>query len=143
MRAKLVKALIKKEFLDVLRDKKAVAMMILVPLILYPLIFFGTMAVMTAIQSGMEQNEYHIVVEHIDGVEGYDEIIAAVDEHNNPKESEDQKEPEAVMDKLKVVRTGETWNYEKACEALQKEEIDAYVRITSTDIDGRTEYQIV
>ena len=36
MRAKLVKALIKKEFLDVLRDKKAVAMMILVPLILYP-----------------------------------------------------------------------------------------------------------
>lgn len=143
MRAKLVKALIKKEFLDVLRDKKAVAMMILVPLILYPLIFFGTMAVMTAIQSGMEQNEYHIVVEHIEGVEGYDEIIAAVDEHNNPEQSEEQKEPEEVMDKLKVVRTGEIWNYEKACEALQKEEIDAYVRITSTDIDGRTEYQIV
>ena len=143
MRAKLVKALIKKEFLDVLRDKKAVAMMILVPLILYPLIFFGTMAVMTAIQSGMEQREYKVALEHPNGFIAYDELIAAIDEHNNPKKEDGSAEAADVTDKIKVVRTGEDWNYDKACEALQNEEIDAYVAMTSQDIDGRVVYRVV
>ena len=65
MRYKVVKTLIKKELLDVIRDKKAVVMMLIVPLVIYPLIFFGTMAVMTAIQTGMEQNEYKVAIKQL------------------------------------------------------------------------------
>ena len=57
MRIKVVRALIKKEVMDVLRDRKAILMMVVIPLVLYPLIFFGTLAVMTAVQTSLEKNE--------------------------------------------------------------------------------------
>ena len=168
MRAKLVKSLIKKELLDVIRDKKAVIMMLVVPLIIYPLIFFGTMAVMTAVQSGLEQNEYKIVIKHGSDNEWYDSLVDAIDEHNTPEETADESKTEDVskitdesktsdeskstdgsttstttIDKLKIVRTDENWNYSKAVTALQNEEIDAYVEPIVRDSDGRPEYQIV
>ena len=37
-------------------------MMIIVPLVLYPLIFFGTLAVMSAVQTSMRTNEYKVVI---------------------------------------------------------------------------------
>ena len=39
MSAKIIKTLVKKEMLDVLRDKKTVNMMLVIPVILYPNIF--------------------------------------------------------------------------------------------------------
>ena len=39
MNRKIIKALYKKEIMDILRDKKTLLMMIVVPLVLYPLIF--------------------------------------------------------------------------------------------------------
>ena len=138
MRYKVVKTLIKKELLDVIRDKKAVIMMLIVPLVVYPLIFFGTMAVMTAIQTGMEEHEYKVVIEPIEGPE-YDSILAAIDEHNKPSKDDSSEK----TDQLKSIRSDEKWDYDKAYAALQKEEIDAYVRIWTQDIDGRPVYQIV
>ena len=138
MRYKVVKTLIKKELLDVIRDKKAVIMMLIVPLVVYPLIFFGTMAVMTAIQTGMEEHEYKVVIEPIEGPE-YDAILSAIDEHNKPSKAGSSEK----TDQLKSVRSDEEWDYDKAYAALQKEEIDAFVRIWSQDIDGRPVYQIV
>ena len=138
MRYKIVKTLIKKELLDVIRDKKAVIMMLIVPLVVYPLIFFGTMAVMTAIQTGMEEHEYKVVIEPIEGPE-YDSILAAIDEHNKPSKDDSSEK----TDQLKSIRSDEKWDYDKAYAALQKEEIDAYVRIWTQDIDGRPVYQIV
>ena len=38
MRSKIVKYIFKKEMLDILRDKKTLFMMIVVPLLLYPLL---------------------------------------------------------------------------------------------------------
>ena len=143
MRFKLVKALIRKEFLDVIRDKKAVIMMLIIPLVLYPLIFFGTMAVMTAVQSGMEHHEYKVVVEPVQPDDAYKAILSAIDEHNNPEKSDESEEDSKVTDQIKAIRRSEEWNYDKACEALQNEEIDAYVRISSQDKDAKTVYQIV
>ena len=39
MRTKVIKLLLKKELLDVFRDRKAIVMLVLVPLLIYPLIF--------------------------------------------------------------------------------------------------------
>ncbi len=63
MRSKVIKLLLKKELLDVFRDRKAIIMLVLVPLLIYPLIFFGAFAVMTMIQSNMEQGEYTVLVD--------------------------------------------------------------------------------
>lgn len=63
MNTKIIKALIKKEVLDVFRDKKTVLMMLVVPVILYPLIFLGAMQVVAMISSGMEAQTYRIAVE--------------------------------------------------------------------------------
>ncbi|MBQ8952008.1 MAG: CPBP family intramembrane metalloprotease [Eubacterium sp.] len=142
MRYKVVKTLIKKELLDVIRDKKAVIMMLIVPLVIYPLIFFGTMAVMSAIQMGMEKNEYKVVVERAINNKWDDELIAAIEEHNNPK-SEDSKNVDDKTDQLKIVRSNEIWNYGKASKALQAEEIDAYVALFMSGEDGRPEYRII
>ena len=43
MNTKIIRTLVKKEMLDVFRDKKTVIMMLVVPVILYPLIFIGAM----------------------------------------------------------------------------------------------------
>ncbi len=62
MSSKIIKTLVKKEMLDVLRDKKTVLMMLVVPIILYPLIFIGVMQVMAMISSSMEDQTYRIAI---------------------------------------------------------------------------------
>ena len=47
----MIGALYKKEILDILRDKKTLLVMILIPLVVYPLIFFGAMSVVSMIAS--------------------------------------------------------------------------------------------
>ena len=78
MRSKVIKILFKKELLDVIRDRKAMLMLILVPLLIYPLIFFGSFAMMSMIQSGMEQREYRVVAD----VDDNGEFALALNEHN-------------------------------------------------------------
>ncbi|MCH5248660.1 MAG: CPBP family intramembrane metalloprotease [Lachnospiraceae bacterium] len=63
MNTKIIQTLVKKEMLDVLRDKKTVVMMLVVPVILYPLIFIGAMQVMAMVSSGMAAQNYRIAIE--------------------------------------------------------------------------------
>ena len=63
MNTKIIRTLVKKEMMDVFRDKKTVIMMLVVPIILYPLIFIGVMQLMTFISSSMEEQNYKIAVE--------------------------------------------------------------------------------
>ena len=145
MRIKIVKALIKKEILDVLRDKKAVVMMIIVPLVLYPLIFFGTLAVMSAVQTSMRTNEYKVVI----GTNG-EEVTAewvrnlqsAIDEHNAPSDGKDGKE-NTTTDYIEITSVGNDWDYDKAVSAIQREEIDAYIEHYTDSGDGRDVYEVV
>lgn len=62
-----IKAIFKKEITDLLRDKKTLIMMFLVPLLLYPLIFFGTMFVMNAVSSNIQTSEYDIAIVEEEG----------------------------------------------------------------------------
>ena len=67
MNTKIIRTLVKKEMLDVFRDKKTMVMMVLVPVILYPLIFVGAMQFMSFISSSMETQNYRISVDAKDG----------------------------------------------------------------------------
>lgn len=53
-------SLYKKEIKDVLRDKKTILMMVVVPLILYPLIMFGTIQVMSMIINTEDTTVYRV-----------------------------------------------------------------------------------
>lgn len=60
MQIKKIISLYKKEIRDVLRDKKTILMMLVVPLILYPLIMFGTIQIMSMIASNEETKTYRV-----------------------------------------------------------------------------------
>lgn len=70
MRHNVIKNLYKKEILDVLRDKKTVIMMLVVPLVLYPLLFIVGLQLMSGVSASMAEHTYRIVLdfEDADGV---------------------------------------------------------------------------
>ncbi|MCR5692255.1 MAG: ABC transporter permease [Eubacterium sp.] len=55
-----LKTIYKKEIMDVLRDKKTVLMMVVLPLILYPLLFFVVLQIMTMVMSDQETMTYKL-----------------------------------------------------------------------------------
>lgn len=66
MNFKIVKTLYKKEILDVLRDKKTVIMMLIVPLILYPLMLVVGMQLMASISTSMSEQNYRVAFDFQD-----------------------------------------------------------------------------
>ena len=64
MNTKQLKTLYKKEIMDVLRDKKTILTMVVLPVILYPLLFLVVMQIMTMIMSNQEQQTYYVAYEN-------------------------------------------------------------------------------
>ncbi len=62
MNKRIIGQLFKKEMLDVLRDKKTVLMMVVVPLIIYPLIMLFGMQIMTNVSQDMAKSTYNIAI---------------------------------------------------------------------------------
>ena len=58
MNRRILRSLYKKEILDILRDKKTILMMIVVPLILYPLLFFGAMYLASSLLNSDTERSY-------------------------------------------------------------------------------------
>lgn len=82
MNRKLIASLYKKEMLDILRDKKTVIVMILIPLFLYPGMMILSLFVMNMVMKDSQDKTYEIVVEE-EQVAFFDELL------NN--ESDDEK----------------------------------------------------
>ena len=72
---KIILSLYKKEMLDILRDKKTVLIMILVPIILYPLLFIGTMLATTAIVSNQEEATYKVAFADVKEADALETIM--------------------------------------------------------------------
>ena len=104
MNFKTVKSLFKKEILDVLRDKKTIIMMVLVPLILYPLLVVAGLGLMTKISTDMSTQEYRVAMCFND--DRLSKMLLDKDEGYS----------------LSIV------NVDNADEALARGEIDAYLR---------------
>lgn len=79
MNTKIVKQLFKKEMLDVLRDKKTVLMMVVVPLIIYPLILILGMQVMSGVSQEMAKSTYKLAVVGDDSAQ-YISLFQDIDE---------------------------------------------------------------
>lgn len=72
MKPTKVFAVYKKEILDLLRDKKTLIMMVLVPLVLYPLIFMGAILITSSISNKLQTSTYQIALtENTDTVPDY------------------------------------------------------------------------
>lgn len=156
MNTKILQTLVKKEMLDVFRDKKTVMMMLVIPIILYPLIFIGIMQLMTFISSSMEEQNYKIVVEaedegrflhkleefRQDGGETAEDGAqtdsgAAAAEAAKDADTEEAADDEEQSYEITVVDAGSITDYETA---LNEEEIDAYV--SGQMKDGKVRYEV-
>lgn len=110
MNMKRMRALFKRELTDILRDKKTLVMMIVVPIILYPLLIVGMTLLMSSIMSSQTEKTYQVAFEN-------DEALA---EHIGTILEEKQEE---IGYHLRIVEADD-------CErALEAEEIDAFVRV--------------
>lgn len=125
----IIRTLVKKEMLDVLRDKKTVLMMLVVPLVLYPLIYIGAMQVVAFISSNMETQDYKIVVEAQDEGVLLDKLAEAT--------GEDADTEGARSYEITVVDASGIPDYETA---LNAEKIDAY--ISGRRQDGKIQYDV-
>ena len=66
MNYKRLRTLYKKEIMDVIRDKKTILMMVVLPVLLYPVLFLLIMQVMTMIMSEQEERTYYIAYQDVD-----------------------------------------------------------------------------
>lgn len=118
---RIIGSLYKKEMLDVLRDKKTVLMMIVVPLILYPLLFIVGLQFVNSITRDMEKATYRVAFDY--EVEG--ELVSIF----SKKESAEGDEYS-----FKLFRVDD------CAKALSNRQIDVYVeRIESAE---KPEYRI-
>lgn len=131
MNTKIIKTLIKKEILDVFRDKKTVVMMLVVPVILYPLIFIGVMQIAAAISSSMEKQEYRIAVEAEDDGAFLDKLAR--------KSAENEKEEDGsyILTSFDARSMDSVHDY---IEELNEEKIDVYV--TGKMQNGKMRYDV-
>lgn len=120
MNTRTIRTLVRKEMLDVFRDKKTVIMMLVVPIILYPLIFIGIMQLMTFISSSMEEQNYRIAV-------------SADDEGRFIHKLEEGGQSYAIT----IVDADSITDYETA---LNEEEIDVYV--SEQMKNGKMQYDV-
>ena len=103
MNYKQLKQLYKKEIMDVLRDKKTILTMVVLPIILYPLLFLIIMQVLTVIQTSQKEQTYLLAYENVaeeqqkelnqwilGDEDGLDYSFKCVDSENPQKELEDE-----------------------------------------------------
>lgn len=135
MNSKVIKSLYKKEILDVLRDKKTLLMMIVVPLVLYPLLFLCSMYLASSIMSESTAHSYSICCEGVDDPKAMEDFIF--------EKSADYNYEFCFIDSLSMNELPDDISDEAKYErALQNRIIDAYIIQTTDDTDFRAVYEI-
>lgn len=113
MKTSKIKSIYKKEMLDLFRDKKTLIMMVLVPLLLYPLIMIVALLVSSAVTDTIQSGSYTVAIAEEDGVTyDKDALISLIEESE-----EDQSYT------LEIIECDDPTTL------LQKEELDTYVTI--------------
>lgn len=122
MNYKKLHTLYKKEIMDVLRDKKTILTMVVLPVILYPLLFLIIMQVISMIDASQQERTYYIAYENVadEDRQALNDWIAG---------DEDNLEY--------IIKEAES---DAPSKDLQDENIDAY--ITTTVTDSQITYEI-
>lgn len=121
MNRKTVWALYKKEILDILRDKKTIFMMVIMPIFLYPVIVVAMLQIMQNVSNEMQQKTYKIAFE--ESITEQQELKNAIVEIMEEKEYH-----------LQIIDTNMPEQY------LQEKQIDAY--LVQEEQDGQMIYTI-
>lgn len=112
MRIKMVKAIFKKEMIDILRDKKTLFMGIILPIILYPVLMIVMTQILTASMHSVSEQSINIAFQN----EPQNKLIQVIDEY---KESEKSN--------INIIKTSD---YNKE---LNEGRLDAYIVNESKD----------
>ncbi|MBE5881260.1 MAG: CPBP family intramembrane metalloprotease [Lachnospiraceae bacterium] len=115
MNIKRMGALFRREIRDIFRDKKTMIMMVLLPLVLYPLLIVGVALLSSSIIQSQEEKTYLVAFEDCKALET--EISAIL-----------QEKQEDIGYQVDVVQK------ESCKQALEAEEIDAYVTMDGKEI---------
>lgn len=126
MRFNIVKQVFKKEIIDILRDKKTLFMMVVLPIILYPLIMVGTSQIMMMSMKDLNNQEINIAFSSNPEKE-------LIDVLNNPKPKPINNNGEKPP-KINIVKTVD---YKKA---ISEGKLDAYIAIQNKE--GEKEYSV-
>lgn len=108
-----IKALFKKELSDIFRDKKTLFMMVVIPLVLYPLLIIGMTLLMSSISSNQKETIYKVAFEDVPAAGELEALM--------------QDEEEEFDYELEVVEVSD------ASEALSAGRIDAYLSFRPED----------
>lgn len=131
MRSKIVKYIFKKEMLDILRDKKTLFMMIVIPLLLYPLLMLLMIQVMNMSANSMNSKDINIAFDSTPNKI----LISMIEKENNLKgDTETNKDSTNDKGKIKILSVD---NYKKS---LEENKIDAYIKIEEKQ--SSTSYKI-
>lgn len=122
---KTILTLFQKEILDIIRDKKTLIMMILVPVLLYPLIMIGVTLVISAMNAGQAEKEYVVAFCNI-SEETMQEMNEVMEAHSEDMEY-----------KLSFVADSENCE-----EKLNDKEIDAYLKEELPSKEGVSDFRI-
>lgn len=132
MNKQIIKALYRKEIFDILRDKKTLLMMIVVPLVLYPLIFVGSMAITSSVMSQSTTKSYRVAIDDMKNANHLEEYIS---------EFAEKYDYDFIF--VKDISTSSSASDDEVKpleEALKEKIIDAY--ISREDKDGKERYII-
>ncbi len=122
MNYKQLRTLYKKEILDVIRDKKTILTMVVLPVLLYPILFLLIMQIMTLVMETQEESTYYIAYENVP--KGHSQAL-------NDWIVGDEDELEYI---LKEVES------DNPQEDLKAEKIDAYITVEQTE--SQIQYEI-
>lgn len=156
MQIKKIISLYKKEIRDVLRDKKTILMMVVIPLILYPLIMFGTIQIMSMIASNEEVATYRIgigfkplaeefskVLEEDPGELHYQLEVVSLKEAELSKETELSGETVDSVEKLETMLSVGELNAYLTAEQKEGKDIDFTIHYLSSNQDSRNAVDIL
>lgn len=114
MNYKQLRTLYKKEIMDVIRDKKTILTMVVLPVLLYPVLFLVIMQVMTMINTSQQEQTYYVA---------YDKVADSERQALNDWIIGDEDELDYVIKEV------ESENPQKD---LEEETIDAYITTSIT-----------
>ena len=120
MRSNIIKEIFKKEILDIVRDRKSIFMMIVVPILLYPIIMVLLMGIMNSSINKMTSETITLGLSSAPNAE----FVEIVDSENAIREKEDTLGNIEIKTNIKDYKS-----------ELEKGEIDAYIDNSIKDND--------
>lgn len=126
MRGNIVKSVVKKEIIDILRDKKTLFMTVMLPIVLYPIIFLIIALIISCTSKSMAQKELNIAF-------GFEPGAAIIKEIENRTEEEGELNIVATEDYNKELKEGKLDAYIESRQEGESIHYEIYIDSSNED----------